>query len=166
MNKRSYLAAVLALAVSGCTTSQSGLEETLCDYQAERPDSQRLGHILKSGQALPGEIDIETFREWTSNVPSAMARPINDVVEKEYRKDCFDKKGNYWYPCVEMVEIDLSQVRGLARAMDLDRAGTYAIRLCQRLTKATVPAGAGLPTDSPELYCRVSRRETCPLPTP
>ena len=166
MSRRSYLAAFLALAVASCTTTRSDLEATLCDFQADRPESQRLGHILQSGQALPGEIDIETYREWTNSVPSAMARPINDVIEKEYRKDCFDKKGNYWYPCVETIEIDLSQVRGIARAMDLDRAGTYAIRLCQRLTKAAVPPDSGLPRESPDLYCRVSQRQTCPLPTP
>ena len=93
-----------------------------------------------------------------------MARPNNDRIEKEYRKDCYNKEGKYWYPCVETVEIDLSQIRGLARAMDLDRAGSFAIQMCQRLTKAAVPTGSAVEAESPELYCGVSRRETCPLP--
>lgn len=165
MLARRLMPLVLIL-LSGCGHGYSSTdpEATLCDFDIQRPASQRLGHILPSGQALPGEIDVEVFRASSSDIASVMARPQNDRVVKEYRKDCYNEQGKYWYPCVERVEIDLSAIRGLARAADLDQAANFAINMCQRNTRAAVPDQTGLQIEDADLYCVVSRRETCALP--
>lgn len=163
MARRTTLFVLLALA-AGCASPDTGPEATLCDFGAARPETQRLGHVLKSGATGPGEIDIETYREWVDGVPSAMARPVKDVYRRSARKDCYNEAEDYWYPCYEEVEVDLSQIRGVARALDLDRAEREAILLCQQLTRRAVPRLTPLPQEEAQLYCKLSHRVICPLP--
>lgn len=164
MRRGRTLILLLALAAAGCASSGSGPEATLCDFGAARPETQRLGHVLRSGSRGAGEIDIETYREWMDGVPSAMARPVQDVYRRSVRKDCHNEAEDYWYPCLEDVEIDLSEIRGVARAIDLDRAEREAILLCQQMTRRAVPRLSPLQQEEAQLYCKLSHRVICPLP--
>ena len=151
-------------ALAGCAGPSSGPEAALCEYDLDRPDNFRVGHILQSGQYAPGEIDPKIFKEWTDSVPSSMARPNQDVFRREVRADCHNEERNYWYPCYKVVEAELADIRGIGRSMNLDSSDRLAVRLCERLTQERAPRIGGLDRDSSDLQCYVSYRVACPLP--
>lgn len=160
-----WLAALAAFVLVSCATSETEqAESTLCKFDVKRPENQRVGHILQSGQYVPGEINVKIYREWTANVASAIARPKRDIYRREFRDDCFNKEGNYWYPCMKVAETDLSDIRGIGRSQNLDRSEKIAVRLCQRLTKNHAPRISGMSVETSDLECYVTARKACPLP--
>lgn len=159
------IALAALLAASGCATpTDTSLEAGLCTFPIKRPKTQLIVHVLPSGLVASGEIDIELFRESGDTVLSAMARPKQDLIRKNYPADCHDKARDYWYPCTKIVEIDLSKYRGIGRAATFKKAERIAVRLCESLTRNAVPKISGLVVEDSRTYCRVSARRACPLP--
>ncbi len=160
-----WLAALAALVLVSCATPDTDqADSTLCDFNLKRTDKQRVGHVIQSGQYVPGEISVKIYREWTTNVASAIARPKRDVYRREFRDDCFNKEGNYWYPCMKTAEADLSDIRGIARSQNLDQSEKIAVRLCERLTEKHAPRISGMAIETSDLACYVTVRKVCPLP--
>lgn len=161
---RSFVTTCVIFSLTACASApDNGPEASLCSFEFDRPDNQLVGHILPSGQYAPGELNVEVFREWSETIGSAMARPNKDVYRREFRDDCHNKEGNYWYPCYKTIEVDLSDIRGIGRALNLDQAGLLAIRRCERLTKKRAPKIYQVTRETPDLQCSVSYRISCPL---
>jgi len=159
------VALIALLAASGCASpTNASLEASLCTFPIKRPKTQLIVHVLPSGLVASGEIDIELFRESGDTVLSAMARPNQNLIRKNYLADCHDKARDYWYPCTKTVEIDLSKFRGIGRAATFKKAEQIAVRLCESLTRRAVPKIAGFTVEDSRTYCSVSARRACPLP--
>ncbi|MDJ0949577.1 MAG: hypothetical protein QNJ94_11705 [Alphaproteobacteria bacterium] len=164
MKRRICQSLSLALLLSSCATPETPEAASLCTFNLDPPENVRVAHVLKNGTFVPGEINVRVYREWTSEVPSAIARPNLDVLRREVRTDCFNKEGNYWYPCLKVAEADFSDIRGIGRSMTLEQSEKLAKRMCERLTRKRAPRVRGLSQDSTDLSCFVALRTKCPLP--
>ncbi len=162
MTRRVLFLVTLTVLLAACSRPSTGPESGLCVY-GPRPQGQIIGHVLPSGQSLNGDIDVDAWRENNDGVFSAIARPNNETYEREMRDTCFNEEGGYYYSCIRTVEIDYSEVRGIARATDFEAAERFALILCQRQTRLMLDmTEPGLGEDS-RTYCSVSWREICPL---
>lgn len=159
--------ACLAVALAGCQSAPPNTPEAaLCQYTDKRPKDELIGHDLKTGAYVQAEIDPATFRQWSDTVWSVMAKPKNDLFRKEYRTDCYDQAGKYWYPCMKTVQKDFSDIRGIGRALDQRRARQIALRLCEFLTHRRAPKAGGVDVEDSRLDCEISYETACPLPEP
>ncbi len=154
---------VLALALAGCANdAERQAAETICDFGVHAK-SMLVAHVDRTGATRNGDIDPKEFAEFTSNVASAVARPKVPIYSRKYRTDCRNKEKDYWYPCLKALEVDLSQVRGLARAAKLEPAGRLAIVLCERRVQTKL---LGLPTGdltSADKECELLDSRLCPV---
>ena len=98
--------------LAACTSSTARqAADTLCEFR-ERPRPSIMLHYDKTSQIYVGEIDVEAFSEDFRSVASAVAKPIESSYRREDRADCRNEATGTWYPCTQVIEIDLSKVEG------------------------------------------------------
>ena len=140
----------------------------LCTFDRESTENLVVTHHKYTGAQLAGDVDrVAYWEQEITNIASAIAAPEKDFYESEIREDCFNKAGNYYYPCRIRVSVDLRSARGLARSANLTEAENTAILNCEQITIRR--AAEALETQrflSGELECEVVDNGYCPIPPP
>ncbi len=163
-------AALLAAACGGAPEYTPPPESmaALCTFDRETTENLVVTHHKFTGAELAGDIDrVAYWEQEITNIASAMAAPKREFYETEQRQDCFNKAGNYYYPCKVRVTVDLRAARGLARAHNLNVADETAIQNCEQVTIKR--AADALETQlflSGETECEVIDNGYCPIPPP
>lgn len=155
----------LGVLLGGCAgeRTEQALGE-LCQYR-NRPAPFLVAYYSEQAVLVSGDIKPELFaEEGHTSIPSAMARPRIDVYEQKRRKDCYNEEEDYWYPCTETVEVDLSEHGTIIRGIGLDRAAQDAVTYCNREVMKAVPEIDRQQITSAEFRCEVVAKRDCPIP--
>ena len=162
-------ALALALVAAGCGGPGVGPapdQASLCFLGQTSTATSIVRYMKYTGRVLADDIDVADYqaREITK-IASARARPKQPIYETEQRDDCDSESGNYWYPCVLRVEIDISPAVGTGRAKAMSSAKFIAKNVCEQVTIEI--AATALETGrfiSTYLECEVVEEEYCPIP--
>ena len=158
------VAAVLAvITLAGCASEeQTRYAAELCTFK-ERKDPALVAYTDKRDESYVGEPDANVYKGQTGEIASAIATPRNAIYKYEERRDCYNKGGDFYYPCTQKFEVDLSQVQGVGRALTLAKAGTLAQNLCQSKVDEIIIKKVGRPQASQKTACVVQYEQFCSL---
>lgn len=161
---RPFLAATAGLLLSTCAADKQEQQAAadLCRF-GERKTPIMMGYVDKTGEAYFGEIPVKEYDKLPRTVSTAVAAPRSKVYRLRVPKDCYNKKGDYYYSCPKVVAVDLSKLRGIGRAPTIVSAHRLAVRLCQHQTKALAAKQTGYSKTSVGLVCRVVQTTSCTL---
>jgi hypothetical protein len=163
MSRRLVAASVAVMMLAGCATEeQNRYAAELCTFK-ERKDPAQVAYIDKRDEAYLGEPDANVYKDITGTIASAVATPRHPVYKYEERRDCYNKAGDFYYPCTQKFDVDLSQVQAVGRALDLDKAGKLAHDLCQVKVDEIIIKKVGRPQVSQETNCVVQYKQFCSL---
>lgn len=166
---RFIIAAIAFAALAACGSSseqQQASKEPLCQFGMKNSDTLRISYIKWTGGLYRDDIDVAEFQErGIAQVASARARPKNSRYTSERRQDCYDQTNKFYYPCKVKVDVDLSAISGVGRALDVANARFNAVYNCERLAVKTAhdAVQTGL-IESADLECKVVEEQTCPIP--
>lgn len=149
-----------ALLASCASERQQQALDELCRY-GDREPPFLVAYYSNQGVLVSGDIDPAKWKDEQSTIPSAMARPATDLYRQKQRKDCYNEQENYWYPCTEVVEVDLSKHGALIRGMSLDRASADAVTYCNREVHKGIPKIDKQSLTSAEYGCEVVAARSC-----
>ena len=163
MSRRLVAASLAVALLSGCTTAEEArYAADLCAFK-ERKDPVLVAYINPRDETYAGEPAASVYKDETGQVASAVSTPRHPVYKYEERRDCYDKAGDFYYPCIEKFEVDLSAVQGIARALTLDKARTLAVNLCQSKVDEIIIKEVGRPQASAATTCIVQYSQYCSL---
>ncbi|MGE5146832.1 MAG: hypothetical protein ACM3N5_08790 [Candidatus Eiseniibacteriota bacterium] len=163
MSRRPLAALIAVLMLAGCASEGARQYATeLCTFK-ERKDPALIAYTDKRDESYIGEPDATVYKGITGEIASAIATPRHPVYKYEERSDCYNKAGDYYYPCTKKVEVDLSQVEGIGRALTLAKAGTLATNLCQSKVDEIIIKKVGRPQSSQDTACVVQYEQFCSL---
>src|SRR5690606_27744750 len=132
MKHRVVLLGLALLLLANCAgEAQLRYAEELCTFR-ERKDPEIVAYTDPKDQSLLGEPDAEVYKDVSGQIASAVATAREPVYRYEERRDCYDKAGDFYYPCIQKFEVELGQVKAVGRALTLEKAETLARNLCQR----------------------------------
>ena len=168
---RLILATVALSVLAACGSSseqaqQQASKDPLCQFGMKNSDSLRISYIKWTGGLYNEDIDVAEFQErGVTQVVSARARPKNTRYTTEKRQDCYDQTNKFYYPCKVKIDVDLSTISGVGRALDKANARFTAVYNCERLAVKTAhdAVKTGL-IESSDLECTVVEEQTCPIP--
>ncbi len=149
--------------LSACATQQE--EQAfgeLCRF-ANREKPFLVAYYSRQAVLVTGDIEPAKWKDEQSTIPSALARPATPVYEQKRRKDCYNADEKYWYPCTEVVEVDLSKHGAIIRGMSLDRARADAVTFCNREVLKAVPQIDGQTLTSADYRCKLVAARECPI---
>jgi hypothetical protein len=140
----------------------------LCTFDLKPTSNFALTHIKYTGALLSGDISRQDyFDKGIDTIASAIAVPNNDEYRAETRTDCYDPNKKVYFPCRVTANVDLKDIRGMARASTLIDAQRTAVYNCQSLTiTRSAEALKRRLTESGELLCRVETSGFCDIPPP
>lgn len=163
MYRRLLATSIAVLMLAGCASEESSRYATeLCTFK-ERKDPAMVAYTDKRDESYVGEPDANVYKDITGEIASAIATPRNPVYKYEARSDCYNKAGDFYYPCTKKVEVDLSQVQGIGRALTLTKASGLAEHLCQAKVDEVIIKKVGRPQDSQQTNCVVQYKQFCSL---
>jgi len=149
--------------LSACATAeQEQADDELCRF-ANRDKPFLVAYYSKQAVLVTGDIDPAKWKDEQSTIPSAMARPATRLYQQKRRKDCYNEEEKYWYPCNEVVEVDLSDHGAIIRGMSMDRALADAVTFCNREVLKAVPQIDGQSLTSAEYRCGIVAARECPI---
>jgi len=161
-------AALLApLLLASCVGYSPGKGEAqLCQLGLPSRDTAVVSHTQPTGAVAAGDVDLAKWRELElDQVASARAKAKTPFYHGTRRTDCHNAEGNFWYPCIETIDVDLSAASGISRARDMRTAKYYAVIACEeatvRIASATLKRRALLASD---LVCEVVEEDYCEIP--
>lgn len=161
---RPIAAAAAGLLLSTCVADKQEQRASadLCRF-GERKKPVLMGYIDKTGAGYLGEIPVKDYDKLPRIVSSAVAAPRSPLYRLRVPKDCYNKKGDYYYSCPKVVAVDLTKVRGIGRAPTIVSANRLAVRLCQYQTQALATKQTGYSKASAGLTCRIVDTRSCAL---
>ncbi|HEX7006422.1 MAG TPA: hypothetical protein VF274_04745 [Alphaproteobacteria bacterium] len=134
----------------------------LCAFK-ERKDPVLIAYVDPRDETYVGEPDASVYKDETGLVASSLATPRHPVYEYEERRDCYNKEGDFYYPCVQKFEVDLSAVQGIGRALTLEKARALSVDLCQSKVDEIIIKKVGRPQISAATQCIVQHSQYCSL---
>ncbi|MDA0703321.1 MAG: hypothetical protein O3A96_08815 [Proteobacteria bacterium] len=140
----------------------------LCSFDLKPSSNFAFTHIKYTGALLNGDISRQDyFDKGIDTIATAIAVPNNDRYRAEVRTDCYDPNRKVYFPCLVTANVDLKDIRGMARASTLIDAQRTAVYNCQSLTiTRSAEALKRRLTESGELLCRVETSGFCDIPPP
>jgi len=143
----------------------------LCLFRP-RKDPIMSGFADGTGAAWEGELRVRDLAsldtKWISQqdkrIATAVARPRAEVFRARIDDNCYDAARKVYYACSKVIEADLSQIRGFARAPNIGRARALAIQLCEKKVDAVMDEKVQIKQDNLDLRCRVIEQAFCELP--
>jgi hypothetical protein len=143
----------------------------LCTYRT-RKEPVMQGFVDRSGAGWEGEIrlrdlpslDPKWFSPQDKRIATMIARPRLDAYRVRIDDNCYNAETKKYYSCSKVLEADLSQVRGFARAVSLERARGLAIQLCEKKVLELVEKVAAPRQENMDLRCHVFEQAYCELP--
>jgi len=163
MSRRLVAASIAVVMLAGCATEeQSRYAAELCTFK-ERKDPAIVAYTDKRDDSYVGEPSAGVYKDITGQIASAIATPRHPLYKYEERSDCFDKAGNCYYPCTKKLEVDLSQVQGVGRALTLPKAEALARSICQTKVDEIIIKKLGHPQQSMATVCEVQHSQFCSL---
>ena len=161
-------ATALTLLVGGCggIFTPPADEAALCWFGQSSNKLSIIMHMKYTGKLLVGDILVADYQEKEiDEIASARARPKEEIYESERRTDCYDESGDYWYPCLVKVEIDLRPAVGTARAKQMSSAKHLAVLNCEQAT-VTIASEALETTRFHAIWleCETVEEEYCGIP--
>lgn len=143
----------------------------LCVY-ATRAEPIAQGHRDSTGADYLGEVrtrDAASFdTKWLSafnrDIATAVARPRVEKYRVSVDDNCFDPQRRVYTRCVKVIEVDLSKVRGFARAVEMPGAHHLATWLCEQKVRDLVTEQAEVQQDSRDLRCGIVEQRFCKPP--
>lgn len=154
---------LLALFVAACSSSAARQSaDTLCEFR-ERPRPSIMLHYDKTSELFLGEINVKAFAEESRSVASALAKTIEPSYRREYRADCRNKATGAWYPCTQVIEVDLTKVEVIVRGFDMKRVARHAVAMCNKHALTLIPFEGDLRRLSAKFKCELVAKRFCPL---
>jgi len=143
----------------------------LCTYRT-RKDPVMQGFSDRSGAQWEGEIrvrDLPTMDpKWFSpsdkRVATIVARPRVENFRVRVDDNCYDAQTRTYRACTKVLEADLTQVRGFARALTIEGARNLAIQLCEKKVTELVGVQAEIRQDNLDMRCYAMEQAFCELP--
>lgn len=144
------------------------VDAELCAFGLEPTSNFGLSHIKYTGALLIGDINRQDyFDKGIDSIASAIAVPRTASYQTEVRRDCYDENRKVYFPCRITANVDLKDIRGMARAPSVLDAQRYAVFNCQQLTiSRSAEVLKRRLTESSELLCRVVDSGWCDIPPP
>ena len=165
MYRRVVAASIAVLMLAGCASEGASQYATeLCTFKA-RKDPAMVAYTDKRDESYVGEPDANVYKGITGEIASAIATSRHPIYKYEERQDCYNKAGDYYYPCTKKVEVDLSAVQGIGRALTLAKASELAVHLCQSKVDEIIIKKVGRPQESQATNCIVQYKQFCSLST-
>ena len=156
-------ASILLMLLAGCATEeQSRYAADLCSFR-ERKDPVLVAYTDRRDESYLGEPDDAVYKDKTGQIASAVATPRDPIYKYEAREDCYNKAGDFYYPCMKKFEVDLSPVQGIGRALTFSKAEKLARDLCQSKVDEIIIKKVGRPQQSAATACVVQYKEFCTL---
>jgi hypothetical protein len=145
----------------------------ICVY-ATRAEPIMQGHRDATGSDYLGEVrvrDVASFEtKWISafsrDIATAVARPRVEKYRVVVDDNCFDPQRRVYTRCTKVIEVDLSKVRGFARAVEMPGAHALAAWLCEQKVRELVLEATEVQQDSRDLRCGIAEERYCPRPAP
>ena len=163
MSRRLVAASIALALLAGCASEeQARYAADLCTFK-ERKDPVLIAYTDKRDESYVGEPNASVYKDVTGQIASAVSTPRDPVYKYDERRDCYNKSGDYYYPCVQHFEVDLSQVQGIGRALTLPKAETLARNLCQSKVDEIIIKKVGRPQISASTVCIVQHSQYCSL---
>jgi hypothetical protein len=143
----------------------------ICVY-ATRAEPIIQGHRDATGSDYLGEVrvrDVATFdTKWLSafnrNLATAVARPRVEKYRVSVDDNCFDPQRRVYTRCTKVIEVDISKVRGFARAVEMPGAHALATWLCEQKVRDMVIEATEIQQDSRDLRCGIVEQRYCAPP--
>lgn len=144
------------------------VDAELCTFDLKPSSNFALTHIKYTGALLNGDISRQDyFDKGIDSIASAIAVPNNERYRAEIRKDCYDPNRKVYFPCRVTADVELKDIRGMARAATLIDAQRTAVYNCQSLTiTRSAEAMKRRLTESGELLCHIETSDFCDIPPP
>jgi len=168
----------------------ANLTGDICDFSPRKPPNY-VAYEDATGAAWLGDIKASDYAslqdKWSFGsqryISSAVAAPRVSQYRARVTKDCYDASTKKYYRCSQVIVADVSKIRGLARAVEVDHLDTtkglgrqrdlymknaelLAQQICEQQVRKVVGEKLEVHQEGYDLKCRTIETKRCRLPEP
>jgi hypothetical protein len=123
--------------------------------------------IAYKGDMQPGDLEKIRFR-WGSATPrrlrTVVAAPQTDEWRVNVSDNCYDPKRKAYYNCTKTLRADLSKIRSLVRAAEVEPAHKLALAYCRQRVVEAITGQIGEQRYHRSMECRIIASRWCDIP--